>query len=245
MRVVTWNIGGGFIYLNEKNKLENVNYFIKELEKIRPDIICFQEIHVSKKNNQPQIIAKKLGLKFIKTKFLAESHLKEGEKLCLSIISKYPIVSSKFHKLKNPNLKMILGGKEVSSHDKGFLEAEILYCDKKIIVLCGHMVPFHRFGRDFLEEDFKQIRNEIEKILSNIKVPVIIGADMNFEDVERLIPNIFKKGYKSVIEKEPTTLKNKRYDKIIISKVFISKKVGINKGKADHYLCFSDVEFKN
>lgn len=51
MRVATWNIGGGFIESNQKHEydIEDVNYFIKELKSINPDIVCFQEIHVSEK----------------------------------------------------------------------------------------------------------------------------------------------------------------------------------------------------
>ncbi len=245
MRIATWNIGGGFIYSNLKDAfdLEQIEYFIDELKKISPDIVCFQEIHVSKKNDQPKIIAKALGFDYVITESIADSHLKEGEKLSISIISRYPILSSKFDKLWNPQLKFIWNGKEQFSHDKGFLEAKISYDNRTIRVLSGHMVPFRKFGKDFLDDEFKDIRELIETVICNEKMHEIICADMNFENIHELIPNVFKHGFESVLDDSPTTPTNK-YDKIIISKEWTCSDSKIIIGKADHYLCFADVELK-
>ncbi|MBU1016614.1 MAG: endonuclease/exonuclease/phosphatase family protein [Patescibacteria group bacterium] len=245
MRIATWNIGGGFISSVQKLQfnLERLEYFINELKKIRPDIVCLQEIHVSKNNNQPQIIAKALGFNYIKTKSVSDSHQKAGEKLAISIVSKFPIISSKFHKLANPNLEFIWKGNKAFSHNKGFIEAKISYKDAAIRILSGHMLPFHLFGRDFLEDAFKGIRNQIENIILEGNTPTIIGADMNFEDIYKLVPNIFERGFKSVLDNTPTTPKGKRLDKIIISKKWVCNASKITKGKAGHYLCFADVGF--
>ena len=109
MRIATWNIGGGFVYSNQKQEfdLEKIEYFINKLKSIKPDIVCFQEIHDAINNNQPKIIADALGFDYIKTEPIADSHLKNNEKLSISIISRYPIISSKFNKLLNPNLQSI------------------------------------------------------------------------------------------------------------------------------------------
>ena len=53
-----------------------------------------------------------------------------------------------------------------------------------------------------------------------------------------------QQGYKSIIEGKPTTPRNKTYDKIIVSKEWKISNSKIIKGKADHYLCFADVELK-
>ncbi len=244
MRIATWNIGGGFVSSNSDLEfdIENIGYFIRELKGINPDIVCFQEIHVSKENDQPKIIAKELGLGFVSTEIIADSHLKDGEQLSLSIVSKYPIISSKFRQLKNPNLQMIWRGKKALSHDKGFLEVQISYNKQNIRILCGHMVPFHKFHRNFLEDDFKQIRIQIEEIIREKNMPTIILADMNFEDTEKLIPRVFRQNYNSILSNIPTTPKNKILDKILISKEWICTNANICKGKADHYLCYADVK---
>jgi len=246
MRIATWNIGGGFISSDQKHEFdtEDISYFIDEIKKIQPDIICFQEIHVSENNDQPKMIAKALGYKSLKTEIIADSHLKDGEKLSIAIISKYPIISSKFNKLPNPNLEFIWNGKKAFSHDKGFLEVVINYQDTSISVLSGHMVPFRKFERDFIADKFKNIRNEIEKIICHEKMPTVIGADMNFEDIYQLIPNVFKQDFKFILNDEPTTPKDRKYDKIIISNDWIFANSKIIQGRADHYLCFADIDLK-
>lgn len=244
MKIATWNIGGGFISENSDLKfdLEDINYFIDELRKIGPEVICLQEAHVSKNNNQPEIIARALGLKYTKTESIAQSHLKPEEKLSISIISKYPVVSSQFNKLTNPHLQFIWRGEKAFSHDKGFLEAILDYQGKKMRILCGHMVPFRKFGRDFMEDDFKKIRQEMEEIICRGQNPEIVCGDMNFEDVHILLPGVFTKGFVFVLDDEPTSPKGRRYDKIILSKEWTTVAAKIVPGKADHYLCFADTE---
>lgn len=244
MRIATWNIGGGFILSEQKHEFdtEDLSYFIDELKKIQPDIVCLQEVHVSENNNQPKIIAKALGFEFYQIESIADSHLKSGEKLSIAIISKYPIISSKFNKLPNPNLEFIWNGEKTLSHDKGFLEAIIDYKGSNIKVLSGHMVPFRKFEKDFLANEFKNIRDEIERIICHEKMPMVIGADMNFEDIQQLIPSVFKQGFKYILNGEPTTPKNRKYDKIIISSDWIFTDSNIIQGKADHYVCFADID---
>ncbi len=248
MRIATWNIGGSFISSDQKNKydLENIDYFIDELKSINPDIVCFQEIHVSKKNDQPKIIANALDFKYFKTFSIADSHLKNNEKLSISIISRFQIVSSKFNMLSNPNLQFIWRGKKAFSHDKGFLEAVVNYNGIDIRILSGHMIPFRKFGKNFLDGKFKEIRNQIEKIILNNEMPEIICADMNFDgEIDKLIPNVFGNGFKFILGDKSTTPKGKKYDKIIISKEWKSANSNIIEGKADHFLCFADVELND
>jgi endonuclease/exonuclease/phosphatase family metal-dependent hydrolase len=247
MRIATWNIGGGFIESNKKYAydIEDINYFIDELRSINPDIVCFQEIHVSEKNDQPRIIADSLRFQYVTTHSIADSHLKDNEKLSISIISRFPIISSKFNLLPNPNLQFIWKGKTEFSHDKGFMEATIDYKGSDIRILSGHMVPFRIFGKNFLDDEFKEIRNQIEKIILHEKIPEIICADMNFsEEIEILIPNVFNNGFKFVLKNDPTTPKGKTFDKIIVSKEWKTTNSDIIIGKADHFLCFADIELK-
>lgn len=245
MRVATWNIGGGFISSDQKHEydFEDIKYFIKELKAVNPDIICFQEIHVSDKNDQPKIIADSLGFQHVATHSIADSHLKDNEKLSISIISRFPIISSKFNILPNPNLEFIWKGKKAFSHDKGFLESIIDYKGTNIRILSGHMVPFRNFGKNFLDDEFKEIRNQIEKIILDEKMPKIICADMNFDEkIDNLIPNVFENNFKSILKDNPTTPKGRKYDKIIVSKEWESTNSDIIESKTDHFLCFADIE---
>jgi endonuclease/exonuclease/phosphatase family metal-dependent hydrolase len=245
MRIATWNIGGGFVLSNQKNEydLEDINYFAGELKRVNPDIVCFQEIHVSEKNIQPKIIADSLGFQYIATHSIADSHLKDGEKISISMISRFPIVSSKFNALPNPNLQFVWGGKPAFSNEKGFLDGIIDYKGTRIKILSGHMFPFRKFGKNFLDDEFEGIRNKMEDIILDGKTPKIICADMNFDgEIEKLMPNVFKNDFKCVLSNKPTTPKGRKFDKIIISREWGLSNSDIMRGKADHFLCFAEVE---
>jgi endonuclease/exonuclease/phosphatase family metal-dependent hydrolase len=246
MRIATWNVGGGFISTEQNLEFntEDVGYFIGELKKIQPDVVCLQESHVSENNDQPMMMARALGFDFYKIESIADSHIKDGEKLSIAIISKYPIVSSKYLKLPHPNLYIILNGKKELCHDKGFLEVTINYQGNNFRVLSGHLVPFRKLEKDFLADEYRNIRDEVERIICDGNLPTVIGADMNFEDIDRLIPNVFQRGFRSILGDEVTTPKGRRYDKIILSDDWNFTNPKIIQGKADHYLCFADIDLK-
>lgn len=125
---------------------EDMEYYSNELKKIDPDVVCFQEIHVSENGSQPEMIANILGLDYVRYQITADSHIKNGEGLAMAILSRYPIRSEQFHQLTNPMLTTIWeDGTIVQTHDKGILEAIIDYSGCNIRVLSGHMVPFRRF----------------------------------------------------------------------------------------------------
>lgn len=247
MKVATWNIGGCFISPNKDANFdtEDITYFIKELERVKPEIICLQEAHISKGNNQPEIIAKALDLNYVETKAIANSHIKDGEQLAIAIISTYPILSAKFHQLENPKLEMIWNGKKVLSHDKGLLEIKIDYRGKVIRVLSAHMVPFHKFEKNFLDTQFRDIREHIDRIISENDKPTVMGADMNFEEVAKLIPKALNQGYYFSLDGMPTTPKGKQFDKIIVSREWTTVKSEVISGRADHYLCFAEIGIQN
>lgn len=101
-----------------------------------------------------------------------------------------------------------------------------------------------KFGKDFLEDEFKIIRDEIENLILKDDYSKIICVDINFnEEVEKLLPRIFNKksGFQNILENQITTPKNRKYDKIIISKDWKCENFKIIKGKADHFLCYADI----
>lgn len=245
MKLATWNIGWWFIYSKENDEydLENIEYFIDRISKNNVDIICLQEIHLSESNNQAKKIAKNLNYDFYVSEINANSHLKDNDKIWFSIISKYPIISSKFHKLINPNLEFLWKWKKAKSHDKWFLEAIINCNGIKIRVLSGHMLPFFLFWEDFLDDKFKNIRNQIENIILKDNIPTLIWVDLNFEDIKNLLPNIFNNWYESILPNESTaSFEPNKIDKIIISKHFKLNNSIILETKSDHYLCIADID---
>jgi len=223
--------------INNEYDIENIKYIINELNKVNLDILCFQEIHES----QVKQIADSLWYKYFSFEIIADSHLKDWEKLSIAIISKYEILSSNFKKLTNPNLEFLWKWKKAFSHDKGFLEINIDYKWKTVRILSWHMNPFWRFWKDFMDKEFNNIRIEIEEIILKNNIYTVIWADMNFENMKILIPKIFDKWFNSVLENEPTNPKWRKIDKIIISKNIKINNFWIIKWKLDHYLCFSEL----
>lgn len=122
------------------------------------------------------------------------------------------------------------------------MESKILYNGSEIRVLSGHMVPFHRFKKDFLDDEFTVIRNQCEEIISAEKMPTLIGADMNFENMEVLLPEIFVQKFIQTLDSEATTPDGKRYDKILLSLDWKCLESRVIVGNADHYLCIADVD---
>lgn len=247
MKIATWNIGGGYISQNQNLvfETEDISYFADELKNIQPDVVCLQEAHISESTNQPQTIADALDFKYVLVHPISDSHLKDGERLSVAIISKYSIISSIFYLLPNPNLQFIWKSQIVNSHDKGFLESIIDYNGDIVRVLSGHMAPFRKLKRNILDKEFKNIREEVEKIILIKQMPQIICADMNYNDgIGKVLPNVFKEKFKSVLPDTPTTSKGRKYDKIITSKEWQLTNADIIKGKADHYLCTAEFNCK-
>lgn len=252
MRIASWNIAGGHTLINNEhmNYFEQLDYFIDELKKIDADIICLQEAHTSVdgKEIQAKIIADKLGYRHVENQpYKAKtSHIKDNYFLSISTISKLPISQSTFFELPNPNLKIQRpNGDMWITLNAGFLMVEINYEGKKVNIANTHLVPLHYFKKDYMEEDFKNIREEISKLLINLsKTPTVIAGDFNFADMKSLLPDIFKDNlYHDAFQKNTTPEKGQQ-DHILFSNHWQLKSADIKKGNADHYLCVADVEFK-
>src|SRR3989338_5899146 len=191
MRVGTWNIGSGFTFKDGKIDKESLNYFVRELKKISPDILCLQEADT--KSNQAGKIAKALGMGYRKCVPIHPNHITEIGTLSIAVLSKFPIISSKYYKLPNPKIDAVQkDGSRWKSFDKGFLYCTVNYNGNNIYIVSGHTLPVHKFHRDYMNKKFSKVRKKIEKIINRNCLPKIIGADMNYDNPKQLIPNVFK-----------------------------------------------------
>lgn len=240
MRIVTWNIGGGFVSSGKGFIKEDLNYFITVLKILNPDIICFQEIHLGLED-QTKIIAQSLKYPYYCVTPYDSSHLKENNQLCLSVISRFTLLRKRFFKLPNPQIEVKRPNGEIwKSHDKGFMIVSIKIRNENIDVITGHTVPFSKFNRDFMEPEFNPIRKEIERLILKHPKRVIVAGDMNYADLVKLIPKVFQEGFKEVF-KAPTH-HGKQMDHILISKEWAIKDSRVVLGKADHYMAYADIE---
>ncbi|HLD21327.1 MAG TPA: endonuclease/exonuclease/phosphatase family protein [Patescibacteria group bacterium] len=241
MNIATWNIGSGFISEDRTNyDRENLSYVISELQQAQCDLIFLQEVDSSSSNatdTQAHTIAHALHFPVVISHPLHPNHLKAGRELSIAILSKFPLHTTRFHAVPNPHITATgPNGKSWSSFDKGFLIATMEYENSLVNVVCGHMLPFHKFKRNFTEEEFSNIRVDIEQTLLSLPSrPTIMGVDMNFGDLHVLTPALFDR-FVDVFS-EDTTPDYGQSDHILLSKDWDIKSHAILPGKADHYLC--------
>src|SRR3989338_9456032 len=136
MKLICWNIAGGHMFRESLEDAisydeENLEYFIEKLRDENADIVVLQEAHTplaKEELAQSEIIAKQLGYSFTANHPYGRSHIKSGQQLSLSTLSKFPIIHSNFHKIPNPGLSIVRpNGDKWVSFDVGFLVCEIDY----------------------------------------------------------------------------------------------------------------------
>ena len=245
MRVCTRNIGWWFVSGKDKDKYdkENLRYFIDEIDKVSPDIVCLQEVNANSFIDQAMIIWDALWYEWVYTQRISDSHLKEDMDLSISILHNFAVIETKFYLLSNPGLKMIWNGKEVMWHDKGFLEV-IVECGKfKFRIISWHMPPAHRFWKDYFDSIFDDIRKQAQDIILWSNLPTIIGIDLNYDSSELLFPRVFEAWFFSLVdESKPTIPLGRSYDKILCSSDWEMIWWSTIIWKADHYLCYADIK---
>ncbi|PLX21273.1 hypothetical protein C0584_03040 [Candidatus Parcubacteria bacterium] len=255
MKIVTWNIAGGFtmkgsIESGYNYDEENLNYFINRLKSVGADCISLQESHTptneSKTKSQGEIIAKKLKYSFYNRPY-DKSHIKDENLLSLVNLSKFNITKSKYVLLPNPKLEVVRpNGDKWHTHDKGFLISEIDYKGEKINFVNGHIFPFHHFNRNFMEDEFLNIREFISDLLKSLSnKPTIVAVDMNFNDLSVLLPELFKNNlYKESFLNIETAPGHGQQDHIMYSKHWNKEDFKVTKTKSDHYICSTDISLK-
>lgn len=252
MKIICWNIAGGHLLSKSLEDAisydeENLSYFIEKLQGENADVILFQEAHttVKTRESQVEIIAKQLGFPFVENHPYGRSHIKNGEQLSLSTLSKFSITNAKFHKIPNPELSIIRpDGDKWISLGVGFLVCEIDYNGVLINLANGHMVPFHYFKRDFAEPAFGYIGTAISELfISLAKKPTIIGADFNYNKLDSLLPSIFKDNlYREGFTGIETTPDRGQQDHMLFSQQWRLINSEVKKLKTDHFLCSIEVE---
>lgn len=236
-RLLTWNIGGGIV---ESKKEEDIDYFIKEIKRERPAIVCLQEVTARHMDaRQTERMARETGLDYVIRQPHSPSHLSEDGFLEVTILSRFPVNYWKFYRL--PYKDLPLQGKEdqpTKRHDKGFLRASLQVSGQELIVLCGHTVPFEIFGRDAME--FPDISREMERIITLERKPTVVGADFNYENLQRLIPDVYRMRFTDALEGDVTTPHKGAVDHILYNDFLRCRRYRIKKKDADHHLCYAD-----
>lgn len=171
-----------------------------------------------------------------------------SEELKISVLSRYPIQSSRFYALPNPNLTIIRPNGELwISYTEGLLTGEINYEGVEINIANILLIPFHYFKRDFAEPEFDSIReNIVEILLGLLDKPTLAIGDYNLHDLKRHFPELFENGkYEEVFENIETAPGRGQQDHILYSHHWRLKEYEVNEEvNADHYLCSTTLDLK-
>jgi endonuclease/exonuclease/phosphatase family metal-dependent hydrolase len=252
LRIITWNIGGGFIATDDPLRFdtEELSYFATTLRSLDGDVICLQECHtpvVSTQISQAQQLAQVLHIPHwctVPYGPYCQSPFDPTQNLALAILSRWAFLSTHYEMLPNPGLHVQRPSGEVwGTHDKGFLRARLAVGDGAIVVLTGHTTPFELYGRDAAELAFAPIHSAMETIiLSSARFPTIVTGDLNYDAVERLLPKVFQAGYVRVLENVATEPRyGRQRDHILLSPHCTALDSAVLPGQADHFLCYADV----
>jgi endonuclease/exonuclease/phosphatase family metal-dependent hydrolase len=230
LRIGSWNIDGGYKrdYGGEYAGLD-LGYVYRTLHEHDLDIIGLQEAHTSQDSIQAATLAHLLNMHYVSYAH-APSHIEEGKELSVAILSRYPIVSSQF--VITPNPQLVNG--RLTTHDKGFIISTIEVDETAVSVLCGHTIPFWRFGRQASE--FSEVYSHIERMVINTASPAIVLADMNEARIDQLMPKIFSAGFHDALPPGPTRLNGKKSDYILV-RGMQPMRAQIVATETDHYLC--------
>jgi len=253
MKILSWNVSGAHLFFESLEDAisydkEDVSYFSQKIKESECEIIGLQESHTpidENESSQSKIFADYVKYKYFDTHAYGKSHIKSGNYLSLSNISKYKILRSYFYQIPNPNLNIKRPNGDVwTSFDVGFLISEIEYDGKIINFANGHMVPFHYFKRDFTEPEFEPVRQSITTLfLDLLEKPTLVVCDFNYNDLQKLIPNVFAKNcYKKPFIKTETTPGRGQQDHILCSYHWELLDHSVVKLNSDHYQCIADLK---
>lgn len=244
IRFATMNIGGG-VPFNESDEYNNnsfnsVDNIVSIINNNSLDIACFQEVLMGDENHPSMSyeIAKKSNLRYFKELLLSDSHIVNGRKMGVSIISRFPFTDSEIFMLENPNITHITkSGAIYISHEKGFLITKVCADNGEVCCVTGHCLPFHSFDRDIM--DYKYIYTRLEdKLISLLDKNrhIIIGADFNTTRLPQLMPELFNK-YHSIVD--IPTRPNGRGDDYILCDMEADVQFRLIKTCYDHYCCMA------
>ena len=121
LKVMSWNLWWKF-----ENYLERQDLIFSEIEKLKPDIMCLQEVWKEEDENQAEKIANLTGYQFVYEK----SFDLDGVAFGNAIISKYPI--------KNHSVNYMSAEPEFDEK-RLLLHAQILYNEINLDVMCTHL----------------------------------------------------------------------------------------------------------
>ncbi len=226
LKILQWNIGGGFIRNAEDDVMtpgiychDNFQCVIDFVKQTQPDIIALQESHAKEEGVQAEQLAKALGYTSWVNDPCDDSHIDPAAKLSQSIISRFPITSHRFDSFLNPHWTRQEGENKYHSHEKGMTTCELSVDNSTLVVQTLHAVPFNNFF------SVHPGSPEAEPVRASMAVCVrprdgqsyVLAGDFNIDQgpLSDFFPTLKEKGIEEFELDTPTTPKGRHFDHVL------------------------------
>ena len=184
IKVLSWNIWWKF-----ENYIKRQDLIFNEIKKLRPDILCLQEVWEDQDRSQAKMISDLLGYNY---KFF-KSYEFDGVSFGNAIVSKYPII--KFN-------SQLIPTENKFNENRTLLHTQLLYEEHKINVLCTHLN--YKYNQSDIRQDQVKFILEYISHLDSSSFPNILCGDFNADPMSEEIRLVL--GLKSPINR--TVLKD-------------------------------------
>lgn len=246
----TWNLNGalfaGPTETGGNSLSAGLDHVAAVLRAISPDVVCLQEVPCGS-NELPETEAAFAALAEYPHRVLrslSPSHVRNGGRLGLAILSKYPIVDNDLVCLPAPDLKYVAEDGSLSPlHDKGILRASVVMPSGAVTVLCAHLHPFKRQRRRPGEPIFDAVRSAFKAtLILAARSPLLLCADLNMDNLDEFTPGLSAELHLSNLIDTPTHWINGAYvrsDHIMCSRHWGLAHARVFPTRFDHDLCLA------
>jgi endonuclease/exonuclease/phosphatase family metal-dependent hydrolase len=249
LKVVSWNIAGGHPMASLDHLdygPEDLDYFVEEIRKFEPDILCLQEAHtpLSGGASNAEQIAKALGMLCVLNEPANISHIDTEYDIGVALISKIPFKNSKTTFLPNPHIESVWeDGRLAYTHEKNLQVVDF----EDFSVANNQMLPITLFGHKYDDESRGgELAGEINAVMTDFipSAPLIWCGDFNFSDPLKVYPYMQERELVDALPDEGTRPakdgSKKRPDHIFYTSEFKVVQTIVKKTNTDHYLCFAE-----
>lgn len=177
-------------------------------------------------------------LKHLVARPLSPSSFVEGGWAGVAVLSRFPLTDRDTGEFLNPNLSSSGPDRRLSSHDKGFVAATVLYpSGGSFRVFCLHAMPYHLFGRDPAEAAFRHVWSDVaDSIARYADGPLMVCGDFNASDRRLVLQTGNDLALTSTVG-EQLTYKDMAADDVLVSDHFHGVDVRLLPNFSDHLLC--------
>jgi endonuclease/exonuclease/phosphatase family metal-dependent hydrolase len=240
--VATWNIGGAhtiastnqFDYVDQ----ENADYFIEELRKVQPDIVCLQESHANQQDSLSKRIQEALGLPHLFETVSHDSHIDPAYKNATAIISATPLSNERTVEIPYPTFKMSFpDGRQSARHQRYLQTVEA----GPFMLANTHGNNIQLFGYDYDKDEGKDLATKIQEVyVANLRQPLIFAGDFNCDDVPAVFPELLSRLHLSnAVPPGATRPDGRRTDYLLYSSEIELLESQVVETNSDHYLCWA------